>query len=270
MNFKTININIENKIASVEINRPDVLNAFNSELILELQQVTKMVKDDDNVRVVILTGAGRAFSSGADLSEVDPKWDSTKDGLLNGYKPSFENIISMAKPVIASIQGPAAGIGAAFAMACDLRIMSEDAYILSVFSNIALVPDGGLSWLLPRYLGYGKAYEYAIEAKKIDARECLHFGIANKISSADKLKEAYDAIKETALEVENDESDKTAVTEMCEMMKENAALAAMAAKELSENLTADVTEEGEDGEGSEEVNENPAVAMAAAQMMKEI
>ena len=166
MNFKTININIENKIASVEINRPDVLNAFNSELILELQQATKMVKDDDNVRVVILTGAGRAFSSGADLSEVDPKWDSTKDGLLNGYKPSFENIISMAKPVIASIQGPAAGIGAAFAMACDLRIMSEDAYILSVFSNIALVPDGGLSWLLPRYLGYGKAYEYAIEAKK--------------------------------------------------------------------------------------------------------
>lgn len=189
MNFKTININIENKIASVEINRPDVLNAFNSELILELQQATKMVKDDDNVRVVILTGAGRAFSSGADLSEVDPKWDSTKDGLLNGYKPSFENIISMAKPVIASIQGPAAGIGAAFAMACDLRIMSEDAYILSVFSNIALVPDGGLSWLLPRYLGYGKAYEYAIEAKKIDARECLNFGIANKISSADKLKE---------------------------------------------------------------------------------
>jgi 2-(1,2-epoxy-1,2-dihydrophenyl)acetyl-CoA isomerase len=67
--------------------------------------------------------------------------------------------------------------------------MSEDAYILSVFSNIALVPDGGLSWLLPKYLGYGKAYEYAIEAKKIDAKECLHFGIANKVTSSDKLKE---------------------------------------------------------------------------------
>ena len=93
----------------------------------------------------------------------------------------------MPKPVIASIQGPAAGIGAAFAMSCDLRIMTDDAYILSVFSNIALVPDGGLSWLLPKYLGYGKAYEYAIEAKKIDARECLQYGIANKVTSIDNL-----------------------------------------------------------------------------------
>jgi 2-(1,2-epoxy-1,2-dihydrophenyl)acetyl-CoA isomerase len=187
MNFKTINLNIENKIASVEINRPEVLNAFNTELTLELQQATQIVKDDDDVRVVILSGVGRAFSSGADLAEREPKWDNAKDGLLNGYKPSFDNIISMPKPVIASIQGPAAGIGAAFAMSCDLRIMSEDAYILSVFSNIALVPDGGLSWLLPKYLGYGKAYEYAIEAKKIDAKECLHFSIANKVSSVENL-----------------------------------------------------------------------------------
>jgi 2-(1,2-epoxy-1,2-dihydrophenyl)acetyl-CoA isomerase len=95
----------------------------------------------------------------------------------------------MPKPVIASIQGPAAGIGAAFAMACDLRVMSDDAYILSVFSNIALIPDGGLSWLLPKYLGYSKAYEYAIEAKKIDAKECLQFGLANKVTTVDKLKE---------------------------------------------------------------------------------
>ena len=187
MNFKTINLNIESKIASVEINRPEVLNAFNTELTLELQQATQIVKDDDDVRVVILSGAGRAFSSGADLAEREPKWDNAKDGLLNGYKPSFDNIISMPKPVIASIQGPAAGIGAAFAMSCDLRIMSEDAYILSVFSNIALVPDGGLSWLLPKYLGYGKAFEYAIEAKKIDAKECLHFSIANKVSSVENL-----------------------------------------------------------------------------------
>ena len=125
MEYKTVKISKENKVATIEINRPDVLNAFNTQLIFDLQAA-----------------------------------------LLRGFKPSFENIISMPKPVIASIKGPAAGIGAAFAMSCDLRIMSEDAYILSVFSNIALVPDGGLSWLLPKYLGYGKAYEYAIEAKK--------------------------------------------------------------------------------------------------------
>ena len=94
--------------------------------------------------------------------------------------PTFKNIIEMPKPVIGSINGPAAGIGAAIAMACDLRIMSEDAYILSVFSNIAIVPDGGLSWLLTRYMGYTKAFEYAIEAKKITADECINFGIANK------------------------------------------------------------------------------------------
>ena len=189
MDFKTVKINKENKIASIEINRPDVLNAFNSQLIWDLQEATKLVKDDDNIRVVVLSGSGRAFSSGADLSEADGNWDGSKDALVRGFKPSFENIISMPKPVIASIQGPAAGIGAAFAMACDLRVMSDDAYILSVFSNIALIPDGGLSWLLPKYLGYSKAYEYAIEAKKIDAKECLQFGLANKVTTVDKLKE---------------------------------------------------------------------------------
>ena len=103
----------------------------------------------------------------------------------------------MEKPIIASINGPAAGIGAALAMACDLRIMSNNAYIMSVFSNIALVPDGGLSWTLPKYLGYSKAYEYAIEAKKIYSEECLKYGIANKVvNSKDLEKETLDwAIK---------------------------------------------------------------------------
>ena len=95
--------------------------------------------------------------------------------------------MEMPKPVIGSINGPAAGIGAAIAMACDLRIMSDNAYILSVFSNIAIVPDGGLSWLLTRYMGYTKAFEYAIEAKKITADECIHFGIANKKVSPEDL-----------------------------------------------------------------------------------
>ena len=189
MEYETVKVSKENKVATIEINRPDVLNAFNTQLILDLQQATKFVKDDNDIRVVIISGSGRAFSSGADLTEADSGWDGSKDALIRGFKPSFENIISMPKPVIASIKGPAAGIGAAFAMSCDLRIMSEDAYILSVFSNIALVPDGGLSWLLPKYLGYGKAYEYAIEARKIDAIECLHFGIANKVTSSEKLTE---------------------------------------------------------------------------------
>ena len=93
----------------------------------------------------------------------------------------------MPKPVIGSIAGPAAGIGAAIAMSCDLRVMSEDSYILSVFSNIALVPDGGLSWYLPKFMGFSKAYEHAIEAKKISAQDCLEYGIANKVVPLDEL-----------------------------------------------------------------------------------
>lgn len=145
-----------------------------------MQEATRNLREDDDVRVVIITGAGKGFTAGADLTERTSTWTSTKDSLNRGFLPTFKNIIEMPKPVIGSINGPAAGIGAAIAMACDLRIMSDDAYILSVFSNIAIVPDGGLSWLLTRYLGYTKAFEYAIEAKKIMAEECIHFGIANK------------------------------------------------------------------------------------------
>ena len=93
----------------------------------------------------------------------------------------------MPKPVIGAISGPAAGIGAAIAMSCDLRVMSEDSYILSVFSNIALVPDGGLSWYLPKFMGFSKAYEHAIEAKKISAEDCLKYGMANKVVPKEEL-----------------------------------------------------------------------------------
>ena len=187
MSLETINLIKDENIAVIKLNRPDLLNAVNEQLVWDLQDATESVKDDSNIKVVIVTGEGRGFCAGADLSERKASWKGSKDALIRGYKPFFENIVSMPKPVIGSISGPAAGIGAAIAMSCDLRIMSEDSYILSVFSNIALVPDGGLSWYLPKYMGYSKAYEYAIEAKKITAEECLKYGIANKVVSSDKL-----------------------------------------------------------------------------------
>ena len=148
--------------------------------VWDLQEATNNLREDDDIRVVVITGAGKGFTAGADLTQSESTWTSIKDSLNRGFLPIFKNIMEMPKPVIGSINGPAAGIGAAIAMACDLRIMSENAYILSVFSNIAIVPDGGLSWLLTRYMGYTKAFEYAIEAKKITADECINFGIANK------------------------------------------------------------------------------------------
>jgi 2-(1,2-epoxy-1,2-dihydrophenyl)acetyl-CoA isomerase len=180
MNFKTITLKKVNRIGVITLNRPKVLNAFNEQLIWDLQEATNNLREDDDIRVVVITGAGKGFTAGADLTQSESTWTSIKDSLNRGFLPIFKNIMEMPKPVIGSINGPAAGIGASIAMACDLRIMSENAYILSVFSNIAIVPDGGLSWLLTRYMGYTKAFEYAIEAKKITADECINFGIANK------------------------------------------------------------------------------------------
>ena len=187
MSLQTIEITKKDKVAVIKLNRPELLNAVNEQLVWDFQKATEDVKKDDSVRVVIITGSGRGFSAGADLSEKKASWKGSKDALLRGYKPFFENIINMPKPVIGSISGPAAGIGAAIAMSCDLRVMSDDSYILSVFSNIALVPDGGLSWYLPKFMGFAKAYEYAIEAKKISAEECLKYGIANKVVAKDEL-----------------------------------------------------------------------------------
>ena len=192
MNTETLQINIESPIATVTLNRPNVLNAFNEQLVLDLQEAFKNLTEDESVRVIILTGSGKGFSAGADLTEREASWDPScpsKDALLRGYMPIFNEIVGMPKIVIAAINGPAAGIGAALAMACDLRVMTKSSYILSVFSNIALVPDGGLNWLLTRFLGYAKALEFAIEAKKIDSQMCLDFGIANKVVEDDQLLE---------------------------------------------------------------------------------
>ena len=116
MNLETIEIINQEKVSTIKLNRPDLLNAVNEQLVWDLQKATEQVMNDEKIKVVILTGAGRGFSAGADLSERKASWEGSKDALLRGYKPSFENIITMPKPVIASVSGPAAGIGAALAM----------------------------------------------------------------------------------------------------------------------------------------------------------
>ena len=195
MSFKTVKYEVADRVATITLNRPERLNAFSPQQCYDLEQATEKARNDKDVRVVILTGSGRGFSAGADLQggeQADPEVPrprNTEEALLTAYYPSLRHIMEMPKPVIAAVNGPAAGVGAAFAMAGDLCIMAEKAYIMLAFSNIALVPDGGANWLLTRAIGYQRAYMAAIEAEKIKADRCLELGLANKVVSGESLME---------------------------------------------------------------------------------
>ena len=184
MEFETVIYEVDNKIATITLNRPGNLNAFNAQMTLDVKEATDAVYKDSSIRCVILTGAGKGFSAGADLNEPigpssDP--DAVEKGLLEGYKPIFMNIINMPKPVISAVRGPAAGIGFALAMACDLTVMSEEAYLLSVFSNIGLVPDGGANWLLTKTKGVAGSSEpdTPIVAPSLELARQLRFDLVD-------------------------------------------------------------------------------------------
>ena len=141
-----VNYEQHDAVAVVTINRPDKMNAFTSEVSQEMQLVLERAHHDDSVRVIVLTGAGRCFSAGADLkSGFDGRPVSGK--LQHEYRPVIAEVMTMPKPVIAAVHGSAAGIGMSLALSCDLMIMADDAFLLSPFTTISLVPDGGLNWL---------------------------------------------------------------------------------------------------------------------------
>ena len=167
-------------VALVTLNRPDRLNAFNPAMRRDLSDAMRRVSADDAVRVAVVSGEGRAFCAGADVSGLDEAYN-VEDILNTEYGAFLSAIQTMPKPVIAAINGPAAGIGMTTALTCDLRVMGADAYLMSAFANIGLVPDGGLSWLLTQQLGYARAYQLAIEAEKIDAARALEWGLVNRV-----------------------------------------------------------------------------------------
>ena len=173
-------------VAVVTINRPDSMNAFTTELSRDLQHELERAHHDDAVRVVVLTGEGRCFSAGADLkSGFDGRPVSGK--LQHEYRPVISEVMTMPKPVIAAVHGSAAGIGMSLALSCDLMIMADDAFLLSPFTTISLVPDGGLNWLLVKQLGYRRAFQLSIESERIDAQRCVELGLANKSVGAGEL-----------------------------------------------------------------------------------
>ncbi|MBI1731691.1 MAG: enoyl-CoA hydratase/isomerase family protein [Gammaproteobacteria bacterium] len=177
-------------IAIITLNRPESLNAFNQDMRLKLIEATDRARDDAAVRVVVLTGAGRCFSAGADLKAGFGNGADVERSLNGEYGPSLLNLRDMAKPVIAAVNGFAAGIGLSYALVCDLVVMGENAFLLSPFANIGLIPDGGATWLLARALGYRRAYQMAIECEKLPAADCLSLGLANRLAQDDKVADA--------------------------------------------------------------------------------
>lgn len=185
--YETVKYTSDERIAIITIHRPDAMNSFNRTLRADLLAACQRASGDSAVRVVVLTGEGRSFSAGADLKGgLDPD-DSIEDMLQTEYRPVLECIWNMEKPVIAAVGGSAAGIGMSFALVCDLMIMADDAFLLSPFTTISLVPDGGLNWLLVHQLGYRRAFQLSVESERITADRCLELGLANKIVSADSL-----------------------------------------------------------------------------------
>src|SRR6184192_3688098 len=187
-----INVETEGGIGWIRFNRPEKMNAIGALTRQQLGDAIKQAERDDAVRVVVLTGSGRAFSSGADVTEMvqgagmrTP--EDVGNVLRNEYMPMLVRLRTMPKPVIAAMNGPAVGIGASFALACDIRIGTPESYLLEAFVNIGLAPDGGVSWLLPRLVGTGVAYEMFFTGKQLSAADAHRLGVINRIVPADKL-----------------------------------------------------------------------------------
>ncbi len=186
-NYDTVTVERFERVALVSFNRPDSLNAFNAALRADILQAVEEVNADPEIRVAVLTGAGRAFSAGADLAEVTGA-DFDVENQLNGeYKPVLMAIHQAPMPWISAVNGAAAGVGSAFAMGCDLTVMAENAYLYQAFAAISLVPDGGATWHLARTLGRKRAYEMIVTGEKLPAQRCHELGLCNRVVAADTL-----------------------------------------------------------------------------------
>ena len=188
-NFETARYERERKVTIITINRPEAMNTFNTELRRDLLAAFQRARQDTDVRVVVLAGEGRSFSAGADLKGSLSSDRPVDEQLQLEYRPVLECIADMDQPVIAAVGGSAAGIGMSYALACDLLVIADNAFLLSPFTTISLVPDGGLNWLLVHQLGYRRAFQLAIECERISAERCVELGLANRMAPADSLLE---------------------------------------------------------------------------------
>jgi 2-(1,2-epoxy-1,2-dihydrophenyl)acetyl-CoA isomerase len=177
-------------VRTLSLDRPEALNAFNAQLHTELAEALRAAERDSSIRVVVLTGVGRAFCVGQDLKDLERRRGS--DGALRvdellrrTYNPLIKRLRTLEKPVIAAVNGVAAGAGLSLALACDLRLASEAASFVTAFSAIGLVPDSGSLYFLPRLIGWAKALELFLTSEKLGAQEALALGLASRVLPAE-------------------------------------------------------------------------------------
>ena len=189
--MSTLHFTAENGVATIVLNRPEAFNSLNKELAHALQDALDKCAADENIRAVVLTGEGKAFCAGQDLVEVTTpeQMPGFKTLLEEHYKPIITKIRQLEKPVIAAVNGVAAGAGANIALACDIVVASEKASFIQAFSGIGLVPDSGGTFFLPRLVGFQKAVAISMLGDKIKATEAEQMGMIYKVFSVDEYSE---------------------------------------------------------------------------------
>jgi 2-(1,2-epoxy-1,2-dihydrophenyl)acetyl-CoA isomerase len=195
---ETVTLEVADHVARITLNRPETLNSWNEEFGLDLRAALDRSAGDDEVRAVLITGAGRAFSSGADLGEqregAEGETPDLSARLGELYNPIILGFRELPKPVVAAVNGPAAGIGCALALACDLIVAAESAFFLLAFVNIGLVPDGGSTATVPARIGAARAAEMAMLGERIGAAQALEWGLVNRVVPDAELASAADEL----------------------------------------------------------------------------
>ena len=194
MAYQHILFEIEQSVARVTLNRPEVLNSFNRAMARELREALASVAEDDALRAVLLTGAGRGFCAGQDLAEASPRSDGSLpdlgDFVRDGYNPIIRSIRTLEKPVVCAVNGVAAGAGANLALACDIVLASRDASFIQSFAKIGVIPDSGGTFILPRIVGLQRATALTMLAEKITAEQALEWGMVYRVVEPGGLAEA--------------------------------------------------------------------------------
>lgn len=192
--MRCINFSIEGSVAKVVHNRPGVLNSYNRQMALELQEALDTCTSDKNVRAVYLTGEGRAFCAGQDLAEAIAKDGTPLQSIVRDhYNPIIRKIRALEKPVVCAVNGVAAGAGANIAMACDIVFAARSASFIQAFSKIGLIPDSGGTFFLPRLVGFQRAAALMMLGDKVSAEQALQMGMIYRLSDDDKLQsEAFE------------------------------------------------------------------------------